>query len=183
MASKIVILFCLIFLSHAAYTQIKLPMDTLSHEVQYDAVICINKSATDSVEVNLESYLKSNFVRGTFKSMKWQRDSLSYMFKGWRNANFGNKRGANVKSWIRITLSGKPDSLLLRLDEFATQDFETNDMPNPQQNKITDLYHKYLKKHAHNGEAPVLELYLEAFDEGIRSLQSDLIDIITVNCP
>lgn len=182
MAGKVVIFFFFICLSHMAYTQIRLPMDTIGREIRYEAIVCIDTAAVKSVDADLETYLKSNFVQGTFKSIKWERDSLTYMFKGWRNANFGNKKGVNVKSWMRITLSGRPDSLLLRLDEFTTQDFASNDMPNPQQNRITDLYYKYLKKHTHNGEAPVLELYLGAFDEGIKSLQSDLIGIINVNC-
>ena len=182
MARKVLISLVLLFLQRLGYSQMRIPMDSISREVQYENLLCIDKASTNTIEENLEAYMKSNFVQGTFKTMKWERDSLSYMFKGWRNANFGNKKGATVKSWVRISLLGTKDSLLLRLDEFTTQDFATNDMPNPQQNKITDLYHKYLKKYAHNGEAPVLELYLGAFDENIKSLQSDLIDIITVNC-
>lgn len=182
MVHKTLIPIFILFASCGIHAQVKLPMDTTSKEVQYDVMICIDKPTANSVEESLETYLKTNFVQGTFKTMKWERDSVTYMFKGWRNATFGKKTGIKVKSWVRVSLSGKPDSLLLRLDEFATQDFESNEMPNPQQNKITDLYHKYIKKYAHHRDTPVIELYLDTFDAQIKSLQGDLINIITTNC-
>lgn len=180
MAGKILIF--LIFCTISVSAQIRLPIDTISNEVQYVEVICIDKSIANLTEENLELYLKSNFTQGTFKTMKWINDSVSYSFYGWRTTKLGKKNSPNIKLWVQFKLYGTPDYLVLSLDDFATQDFESNEIPNPDKKKLSDLYHKYHKKVTSNGDSPVLGLYLETFDEQIKTLQGELVTIITTNC-